>query len=69
MQAQNNFENLVHQKHSAGHQNFEMTANTAFNCFAENEMKRFSVSQDAPPTLSSNQKIRKLTSKGSDKNN
>ena len=69
MQAHSNFKNLVHQKCSAGHQNFEMIVKSTFNCFAINEMKRLNVSQDAPPTLSCNRKIRKLTSKGSDKNN
>ena len=68
-QAHSNFENLVHQKCSAGHQNFKMIVKSAFNCFAKNEIKRLNVSQDALPTLSSNRKIRKVTSKGSDKSN
>ena len=62
------FGRLLEQRCSAGHFNFKMIVESAFNCFAKNELKRLNSSKDAPPQLSSGRKIRKLNAKSSNKN-
>jgi len=60
-------ETLMKQPCSAGHFIFELIIQTAFNCFAKNELKRLNAAKNAPDTLCGNRKIRKLTSRDSGK--
>ena len=41
---------MVHQKCAKNHKNFEMIVESAFNCFAKNELKHLNVSQPEPPS-------------------
>ena len=65
--ASHSCKNLLQQHCRAGHLNFERIIQTAFNCFAKNELKRLNAGKVAPETLSHNRKIRKLTSGNSSK--
>ena len=59
------FRNLFIQKCAAGHSNSEMIIQTAFNCFAKNELKRLNAPNSAPAPMVTNRKMRKLTGKAS----
>ena len=61
------FGTVLQRSCDAGHQNFELILATTFNCFAKNELKRLNAPKVAPSLMSSNRKIRKLTSKDSSK--
>ena len=58
--------NLVIQKCPSGHMNFELIVKAA-RCFAKNDLKRLNTAKDAPASLLCNRKLRKLTSKDSNK--
>lgn len=51
---------------ASGHANFNLIVETAFNCFAKNELKRINSKPSlAEPPTKNLRKIRKLTSKAS----
>ena len=52
---------VIDQVCSAGHSNFSLIVQSAFNCFAKNELKRFNAPKHEEPDLKS-RKIRKITS-------
>ena len=59
------FRKLYIQECTAGHLNSKMIIQTAFNCFAKNELKRLNAPNTAPAAMVDNRKKRKLTGKTS----
>ena len=56
------FSNITAVDCSAGHSNFTWIVESAFNCFAKNELKRFNDRKSDPPTKMS-RTVRKLSGK------